>query len=421
MPTQQTLLTSAEIALLEACFVRYVQIDTVSDETATTVPSTAVQLDLQRLLVKELQALGAQDVTLTATGFVMATIPATVSESTPTVAFLAHVDTVHHFGGNQVKPRIHRQYDGSPIRFPDNEALVLSPEINPYLGQKLGDDIVTASGDTILGADDKAGVAVIMAMAAHLLANPTIPHGEIRICFTPDEEIGIGIRHIDLGLLNADVAYTLDGGEVGKLVYETFSADKAVIQVTGVSTHPGSATGQMVNALHLAAKIVELMPKDQRTPATTAGKEGFIHIHTLHGDASSATLQLILRDFEMDGLQSHGVLVERICETVQLTEPRATITCTITPQYRNMRYWLEKDMRPVDKAIAAMRAAGIEPVFEPTRGGTDGSQLTEMGVPTPNLFTGMQNFHSPLEWVSVQDMAQAATVCIYLASEWAKP
>jgi tripeptide aminopeptidase len=412
-------LSETEINELAARFERYVQVDTVSDESASSVPSTAEQLVLQRLLAAELTALGAHDVTLTDSGFVMATAPSTVSHDVPTVAFLAHVDTVHHFGGSQVKPRRHRQYDGAPIAFPDNPTLTLSPAINPYLGDKLGHEIITASGDTVLGADDKAGVAIIMTMAAHLLANPTIPHGEIRFCFTPDEEIGSGIRHIDLALLNADVAYTLDGGEVGKLVYETFSADKAVVKITGVSTHPGSATGKMVNALHLAAQIVALLPKEQRTPATTSGKEGFIHVYTMSGDASSATLQFILRDFELDGLASHAALLQQICQTVQMTEPRATITCTVTPQYRNMRYWLEKDMRPVEKAMAAMQAVGIDPIFEPTRGGTDGSQLTEMGVPTPNLFTGMQNIHSPLEWVSVQDMAQATVVCIHLAQEWA--
>ncbi|MEZ4728823.1 MAG: peptidase T [Caldilineaceae bacterium] len=405
---------------LETRLTRYVQVDTVSDETSATVPSTPQQLDLQRLLADELRELGASDVTLTETGFVMATIPATVAHAVPTVAFLAHVDTVHHFGGTQVKPRVHRNYDGAAISYPDNPGLALSPAVNPYLGQKLGHTIITASGDTILAADDKAGVVIIMTMAAHLLANPTIRHGEVRVCFTPDEEIGTGIRKIDLKQLRADVAYTLDGGEVGKLVYETFSADKAVVKVTGVSTHPGYATGQMVNALHLAAKIIDLLPQDKRTPATTADREGFIHVYKLDGDASAATIQFILRDFELDGLASHGALLRTVCQAVAATEPRAQIDCTITPQYRNMRYWLEKDMRPVDLAMNAMRAAGIEPVFDPTRGGTDGSQLTEMGVPTPNLFTGMQNIHSPLEWVSVQDMAQATKVCVNLVQEWAK-
>ncbi len=405
---------------LETRLIRYVQVDTVSDESSTTVPSTPQQLDLQRLLADELRTLGASHVKLTDTGFVMATIPATVSQAVPTVAFLAHVDTVHHFGGTQVKPRVHRNYAGAAITFPDNPALTLSPEVNAYLGEKIGHDIITASGDTILGGDDKAGVVIIMTLAAHLLANPTIPHGEIRVCFTPDEEIGTGIRKIDLQELRADVAYTLDGSEVGKLVYETFSADKAVVKVTGVSTHPGSAKGKLVNALHLAAKIIDLLPQDKRTPATTADRDGFIHVYKLDGDASAATIQLILRDFERDGLASHGELVRTVCQAVGATEPRATIECAITPQYRNMRYWLENDMRPIELAINAMRAVGIEAVFDPTRGGTDGSQLTEMGVPTPNLFTGMQNIHSPLEWISVQDMAQATAVCVELVQAWAK-
>jgi tripeptide aminopeptidase len=408
------------LAELESRLTRYVQVDTVSDERATTVPSTPQQLELQRLLADELRSLGASAVTLTETGFVMATIPATVSHAVPTVAFLAHVDTVHHFGGTQVKPRVHRNYDGAPITFPDNPTLSLSPAVNPYLGQKLGDTIITASGDTILGADDKAGVVIIMTMAAHLLANPSIPHGEIRVCFTPDEEIGTGIRHIDLQELRADFAYTLDGGEVGKLAYETFSADKAVVNVTGVSIHPGYATGVLVNALHLAAKIIDLLPQDKRTPATTSGRDGFIHLYKLDGDASAATLQFILRDYELDGLASHGELVRTVCNAVAATEPRAQIECTITNQYRNMRYWIEKDMRPVDLAVNAMRAAGIEPSFQSVRGGTDGSQLTAMGVPTPNLFTGMQEIHGPMEWVSVQDMAQATAVCVNLVQEWAK-
>jgi tripeptide aminopeptidase len=408
------------LAELESRLTRYVQVDTVSDERATTVPSTPQQLELQRLLADELRSLGASAVTLTETGFVMATIPATVSHAVPTVAFLAHVDTVHHFGGTQVKPRVHRNYDGTPITFPDNPTLSLSPAVNPYLGQKLGDTIITASGDTILGADDKAGVVIIMTMAAHLLANPAIPHGEIRVCFTPDEEIGTGIRHIDLQELRADFAYTLDGGEVGKLAYETFSADKAVVNVTGVSIHPGYATGVLVNALHLAAKIIDLLPQDKRTPATTSGRDGFIHLYKLDGDASAATLQFILRDYELDGLASHGELVRTVCNAVAATEPRAQIECTITAQYRNMRYWIEKDMRPVDLAVNAMRAAGIEPSFQSVRGGTDGSQLTAMGVPTPNLFTGMQEIHGPMEWVSVQDMAQATAVCVNLVQEWAK-
>ncbi len=293
-------------------------------------------------------------------------------------------------------------------------------EINPTLAQKIGHDIITGSGSTLLGADDKAGVAIIMTLARHLLAHPEIPHGELRLCFTPDEEIGTGIRDIDLGLLKADFAYTLDGGNVGEIVYETFSADKAVVTVTGVSTHPGAAKGKLVNALTYAATIVDTLPHNTRTPETTDGREGFIHLYGMEGTAAQATLSFILRDFELEGLAAHGALLRSVCDAIQLTEPRCLIECTITPQYRNMRYWLEQDMRPVKLAEEAMRELGITPINTPVRGGTDGSQLTEMGVPTPNLFTGMQAIHSPLEWVSAQDMEQGVQVCLRLVELWAR-
>jgi tripeptide aminopeptidase len=304
---------------------------------------------------------------------------------------------------------------------PDDPSQVLSPETSPYLAQKIGDDIITARGTTLLGADDKAGVAIIMTMAEHLLANREIAHGPIRICFTPDEEIGSGIRHLDLAELTADIGYTLDGAELGELVDETFSADKAVVTVEGVSTHPGDAFGKMVNALHLAATIIDTLPQHTRTPETTTNREGFIHAYRLDGGAAKAEISFILRDFEVEGLAAHGELLRQVCAAVAATEPRARINCTITPQYRNMRYWLEKDRRPVDTAMRSMRAVGIEPHFKPIRGGTDGSQLTERGLPTPNLFTGMQNIHGPLEWISVQDMARAVDVCVRLAQEWVQP
>jgi tripeptide aminopeptidase len=403
---------------LEARFVRYAAMDSQSDETSTTVPSTAIQWDLLRLLEEELNALGAHDVRLTDTGFVLATIPATVTHDVPRVAFLAHVDTAPAFNATGVKPLVHRAYDGSPIVLPDDPTQVLSPEAYPYLKEKIGDDLVTASGTTLLGADDKAGVAIIMTLAEHLLANPDIPHGEVRICFTPDEEIGTGIGKLNLDDLAADYAYTLDGGVLGELTYETFSADKAVVTVTGVSIHPGTAFGKLVNALHLAATIIDTLPQHTRTPETTTGREGFINVYRMEGTAAHAEIGFILRDFELDGLQSHGDLLRNVCAAVQAGEPRATIECTITPQYRNMRYWLEHDMRPVDVVVRAMEKTGVEPHFEPVRGGTDGSQLTERGVPTPNLFTGMQNVHGPLEWVSLQDMAKAVDVCVAVAQEW---
>jgi tripeptide aminopeptidase len=348
-------------------------------------------------------------------------VPATLTDRpVPRVAFLAHADTAPAFSGTGVKPIVHRRYAGAPIVLPDDPTQVLSPEINPYLGKKVGDDIVTASGTTLLGADDKAGVAIIMAMTAHLLAHPEISHGDIRICFTPDEEIGMGINHLDLDDLAADYAYTLDGGPVGELTFETFSADKAVVTIDGVSTHAGTAFGVMVNALSLAAKLIDTLPQHTRTPETTRDREGFLHVYRMEGTAAHAEISIILRDFELAGLSGHGDMLRAICAAIQASEPRARIDCTITPQYRNMRYWLEKDTRPVDKATRAFRAVGVEPFSYPVRGGTDGSRLTERGLPTPNLFTGMQNIHGPLEWISVQDMAKSVEMCVELAQEWAR-
>jgi tripeptide aminopeptidase len=403
---------------LEERFVRYARIDTQADEASPTTPSTEKQFDLLRLLVDELNEIGAQAVTLTGYGAVLATIPATVDTALPTVAFLAHVDTSPAFSGANVEPIVHRAYDGQDIVLPDGADVVLSPEQFPYLAEKQGEDIITASGTTLLGADDKAGVAIVMAVARHLLENPDLPHGTIRICFTPDEEIGRGV-HPDLPAdLQADVAYTLDGGVLGEIVYETFSADKAVVKITGVSAHPGQAKDVLVNALHLAAKIIMTLPHATLTPETTSERQGFIHVYQMSGGAAEAEMHFILRDFERDGLASHGELLQLVCAAVQATEPRARITCEITPQYRNMRDWLEEDMRPVELAREAARARGIEPISPPIRGGTDGSRLTELGVPTPNLFTGMQNFHGPLEWVSMQDMARATEMCITLAQLW---
>lgn len=408
------------LADLEARFLRYVQIDTQSDEATTTVPSTKSQFDLLRILEAELLELGASEVQLTSTGFVLASIPATVPDAAlPCIALLAHVDTTAAFSGTHVKPVVHRSYDGGTITFPDDPALLLAPHEYPYLQQKVGDDIVTASGTTLLGADDKAGVAIIMSLAAHLLTNPDVPHGPIRICFTPDEEIGTGILHLDPQALGADVAYTLDGSVLGELVYETFSADKAVVDIVGVSAHPGAAYGKLVNALHLAAALVDELPRHARTPETSRRREGFIHVYHLEGLAAQARVELILRDFEEDALAEHGAVLQRVCAEVAAREPHAKLTCTITPQYRNMRRSLEADMRPVDVAVRAMEAVGITPMRQFIRGGTDGSQLTARGVPTPNLFTGMQNIHGPLEWVSLQDMAKSVEVCLALVQLWA--
>jgi tripeptide aminopeptidase len=403
---------------LEERLVRYARIDTQSDESSSTSPSTEKQRDLLRLLVDELSEIGARDVTLTDYGAVLATIPSTVTSDVPTIAFLAHVDTSPAFSGTGVEPIVHHTYDGGDIVLPNDSNAVLSPDQFPYLATKVGDDIITASGATLLGADDKAGVAIIMVMARHVLENPDIPHGPIRVCFTPDEEIGRGVHANLPDDLNADVAYTLDGAELGAIVYETFSADKAIVTIQGVSAHPGQAKDVLVNALHLAARIITTLPHVRLTPETTSDRAGFIHLYQMSGGAARAELHFILRDFEREGLRAHGELLRQVCATVAATEPRAHIACEITPQYRNMRYWLEEDMRPVELAREACHQAGIEPFSTPTRGGTDGSRLTEMGVPTPNLFTGMQNIHGPLEWVSVQDMARATEMCVALARLW---
>lgn len=400
---------------LEERLIRYAAIDTQSDETSPTSPSTACQLDLLRLLEDELHAIGAADVRLTDYGVVLATIPATAMGELPVMGWLAHVDTAPAFAASGVKPVVHRGYDGGVITFADAPDLILSPEQSPYLGQRIGDDIVTASGTTLLGADDKAGIAIIMTAARHLLANPTIAHGPIRIAFTCDEEIGRGVDARLPEDLKVDFAFTLDGAERGEIVYETFSADGAVVSISGVSIHPGQAKDRLVNALHLGAKIINTLPHVTQTPETTDGRQGFIHLYEMNGTGAEAELKFIMRDFELDGLAAQGALLRQVCETVQQTEPRARITCEIRPQYRNMRYWLEQDMTPVELARAACRKAGTDHFSVPIRGGTDGSKLTEKGVPTPNIFTGMANIHGPLEWISIQDMAAATHVCLALA------
>ncbi len=398
---------------LQDRLVRYAAIDSQSDENSPTSPSTDIQFDMSNLLVEELKEIGAQDVTLTDYGTVLATVPGTVEG--PTVGFLAHVDTAPQFNAAGVKPRVIKGYNGGEITFPDDPDLVLSPKDHPYLAGKEGHDLITASGLTLLGADDKAGVSIVMTLARHLIENPDIPHGPIRIAFTPDEEIGRGVDAKLPADLGVDFAYTLDGSDLGEIIYESFSADRAIVSIKGVSIHPGWAKEKMVNAAHLASKIVQTLPQATMTPETTDGREGFLHVTDMAGGSSEMEIKLILRDFERDGLAAKGDLLRNVCAAVQASEPRAEISCEIYPQYRNMRYWLEEDMTPVDLALEACRANGIDPISVPIRGGTDGSRLTEMGVPTPNIFCGMQCVHGPLEWVSVQDMADSLQVCLTLA------
>ena len=403
---------------LKTRLVRYCAIDSQADMDSPGAPSTECQHDMLNLMVAELTDMGARDVTKTPYGTVIATIPGTVPG--PTIGFLAHVDTAPQFNATGVKPRVIEGYNGGVITYPDDADLLLDPAAFPYLADKVGDDIVTASGLTLLGADDKAGVAIVMTAARHLLQNPEIKRPAIRVAFTPDEEIGRGVDPKLPADLGVDFAYTFDGGDLGEVTYETFSADFAVVTVTGVSIHPGWAKDKLVNAIHLASKIIDTLPHVTMTPETTDGVEGFIHAVDMKGSADQMELRFILRDFERDGLEAKGTLLRQVCDTIAATEPRAQITCTITPQYRNMRYWLEKDMTPVHLAHAAVRDAGLEPEAVAIRGGTDGSRLTEMGVPCPNIFTGMQEIHGPLEWISVQDMAKATEVALNLVQRAAR-
>lgn len=401
-------------------FLRYVQIDTQSDETSRTCPSTPGQLVLLEMLKRELSAMGAGDVKMTKHGYVMASIPATTRKpDVPTIAFFAHVDTSPDCSGKGVKPIVHRNYDGGALKFADNPRLVLDAATSPELSAAKGKDLVTASGTTLLGSDDKAGVAVVMTLAEELLQNTKLKHGLVRICFTPDEEIGRGVEKLDLEMLGAEAAYTLDGGSPGEISWETFSADAAEVTINGLSTHPMEARAKgMVNAAYIAGKLLAALPRDRYAPETTGGREGFIHPTRVDGGVEQAVVKFILRDFELAGLAEKRRILQGLCRGLQASEPHAAIRCRIRKQYRNMAYWLRKDMRPVALTRQAFAAVGLKPYDQLVRGGTDGSRLTEMGLPTPNLFCGEHNAHGLLEWVTVQDMELAVTACTKLVELW---
>lgn len=400
-------------------FLRYVVIDTQSDPQSPSQPSTEKQKDLGRLLASELLALGIADAHLDAHGYVYATIPATVDRPVPVICFCSHMDTAPDFSGTGVKPQVLKDYQGGDILLPGDTSRVIRVADHPELRNQIGHDIVTTDGTTLLGADDKAGIAEIMTAAAHLMANPDIPHGVIKILFTPDEEIGRGVNAVDLAKLGADFAYTLDGETVGHIEDETFSADGVEIEITGVAIHPGFAKGRMENAIRIAGEIVSRLPKDL-TPEATEGRAGFIHPTDLSGSMEKAHLSLIIRDFETEGLAEKERLLERIVKDVLSAYPGSTYAFTVTEQYRNMKLVLDRHPEIMDNAVEAIRRAGLTPVRGSIRGGTDGSRLSFMGLPCPNLFAGGHAFHSPLEWVSRQDMEKAAEVIVELAKVWAE-
>lgn len=406
------------MSLLLERFLRYVRIDTQADETSHSVPSTAKQLDLSRLLVHECEELGLKDVSLDEYGVVMATIPATLGTGVPVIAWLAHVDTSPETTGTNVNPQVIENYRGGDITLPADPSKVIRVEDNPALTGLVGKTLVTTDGTTLLGADDKSGIAVIMSAAAYLMDHPEIPHGEIRICFTCDEEIGRGVDHLDLNKLGAVCAYTLDGDGEGGIDSETFSADQAVVTVTGINIHPSIGKGKMVNAIRILSELISQLPADRLSPETTADREGFIHPYQMEGGVAQASARMILRDFETPRLAEYAQLLESIAAKLRQKYPRASIQIAIHKQYRNMRDGLSVEPRALPKAISATEAAGLTPNLAIIRGGTDGSRLTELGLPTPNLSTGEHNPHSPLEWTCVEEMENCAKVLVELARVW---
>ena len=399
-------------------FLRYVVIDTQSDPASSTYPSTGKQKDLGRLLVAELQAMGIGDAHLDQHGYVYATIPANTQKKVPVICFCSHMDTSPDCSGRNVKPQLVRNYRGGDITLPADPAQVIRVAEHPALKDQIGNDIITTDGTTLLGADNKAGVAEIMDAAHALVQNPQIKHGTIKILFTPDEEIGRGVDKVNLKKLGADFAYTIDGETAGTIEDETFSADGVTITIEGVSTHPGFAKGKMEHAIKIAAAIVDRLPKDTCSPETTEGKQGFLHPIGITGALEKATLGFIVRDFTEVGLKEKEGLLEGIVKDVMKGFPRSTYAIEIKEQYRNMKEVIDRHPEIVDYAIEAIRRAGLKPVRSSIRGGTDGSRLSFMGLPCPNIFAGEHAFHSRLEWVSVQDMERAVQTIVHLAMIW---
>jgi tripeptide aminopeptidase len=405
-------------------FIRYAKIDTQSNDESQTYPSTTKQYDLLNLLVQELKDIGMKDAEIDQHGYVMATVPGNLAKTdrafgkVPVIGFIAHVDTSPSTSGANVKPQIIESYKGGDVVLPGDNSIVLRVSENPELVQNIGKTIVTTDGTTLLGADDKAGVAIIMTAAQTLINNPSIPHGDIRIAFTPDEEIGAGTKYFDIKKFGAQFAYTVDGDTPGELNKETFSADLATITVHGRNIHPGSAKNIMVNSIRAMADIITRMPKDNTCPETTEGYEPYIHPHHLVGEEAKSTLKILLRDFETPGLDVLKKKLEAIIAEVQSLHPKTRIELTILNQYRNMRDYMGSDSRVLDCMFEATKRSGLEPRWLPIRGGTDGSRLTEKGLPTPNIFTGGQNYHGKTEWLSVYGMEKSVETVVNIAQVW---
>ncbi len=400
-------------------FINYAKIDTEADPKSTSFPSSMKQKDLAQVLVRELHAMGVEDAEMDEWGYVFATLPSnTKKQNVPTLCFCSHMDTAPDCSGKNVKPILHHKYTGAPIVLPDDEAQIITVEKHPYLKEKIGDDIITASGLTLLGADDKAGVAIIMDFAHFIMKNPHIEHGKIRILFTPDEEVGRGVEHLDMKKLNADYGYTLDGGELGSIEDESFSADAVEVTIHGISAHPGYAKGKMKHAIKIASEFVDELPKDSWSPETTTGREGFVHPTSISGVLEKATIGFIIRDHETAKLKVYEDRLQEILEKVVAKYPGVTSEFKVKEQYRNMKEVIKTVPFVTAYAIEAMKRVGVTPKPVIIRGGTDGSRLSFMGLPCPNLFTGEMGIHSKHEYVSVQDMEKAVKTMVELVGIW---
>ena len=399
--------------------MRYVQIDTQSDPHSNSHPTTAKQKDLSKLLLEELKEVGVDDASMDEYGYVYATVPSnTEKQNVPVICFCSHIDTAPDCSGTNIKPILHKNYNGNDIVLPDDSSQVLRMSEYPYLKHHIGNDIITASGNTLLGADDKSGVAIIMETASYLINNPSVKHGGIKILFTPDEEVGKGTAKLDVKKLGAQFGYTLDGGEAGSLEDETFSADAVKIIISGVIAHPGYAKNKLVNAIKIAGEILQALPKDEWSPETTEAKEGFVHPVHIEGIAEKATIEFIVRDFDLEKLKQHEERLKHIASEVMSKHPGATIEVALQEQYRNMKEVLNKYPKVLDFAAEAITRSGLKVKTESIRGGTDGSRLSYMGLPCPNIFTGMQAIHSKLEWIGVKDMVKSAETIVHLCMIW---
>ncbi|MEC3878241.1 peptidase T [Parapedobacter sp. 10938] len=409
-----SIINNIPISSVEERFLRYVQIDTQSDPTSASCPSTEKQKNLGRILVGELLAMGVSDAHLDEHGYVYATIPANIDKAVPVICFCSHMDTAPDCSGTDVKPIVHRNYGGGDIALPDDPNVAIKPAEHPDLANQLGNDIITASGTTLLGADDKAGVAEIMTAVQALMTQPEIKHGTVKILFTPDEEIGRGVDKADLAKLGADFAYTLDGETAGSIEDETFSADGVTVTIDGVSVHPGFAKGKLQSALKIAATVIDSLPKDRLSPETTSNREGFVHPVSIKGGVEQATIEFIVRDFTDENLHRHELELETIVKEVLSHHPGCSYRFAVAEQYRNMKQVVDRHPQIMEIGLEAIHRAGMEPIRRSIRGGTDGSRLSFMGLPCPNIFAGGHAFHGKVEWVSVQDMEKAVRTILHI-------